>query len=893
MRTLFRLRFLVLLLGIMVLQLSCSTKRNTFMSRSYHTLTAHYNVYFNGNESYKRGIKKMTQQHRDDFTALLPVFIYPGTEAANGVSTDMDRAIKKASKTIVLHSITAKPDYKKGVKTERQKAFYNKREYNKWIDDAYLLMAKAYLVKGELGYANNILRQMLKDYPRENTIIEAQLFLARKLILEDEFTESGEILEKLSEQKKFSKKHLSLLNAIYAEYYIRRKMPDKAAEKLEIAAKSAPNKFYRLRYTFILGQLYQQMGNNAKASEKYNQVIRMNPPYEMTFNARINMANVFEKGKGNAAEIRERLYKLLSDEKNIEYRDQIYYALGNLYLAENDKPKAIEHYKLSVASSTGNSQQKARSYLAIADLYYQDKDYLSAQAYYDSSLTLLDTKYADYELINSRARSLTLLAKSLQRVAFEDSVQFVARMSENERNMFIDQIIAKVKEKEAEEARRQQELLQEQQNNLMAYNEMQGRSMTSSAAVGGGWYFYNLSAKSSGEAEFKLKWGNRKLEDNWRRSNKSVITVEGDETAATDEGKTGDADKKDAHKGLSNKTREYYLVDLPLTDSALRVSHERIISSLLTSASIYKNDLHEYTLAAGQYQEIVRRYPDRPEAAEAYFQLYMLARQQNNMARAEEYKSKLLLQFPESAYARMLANPNFLNELQEKERQVSQLYEQAYQQFNQGNFQQVLRLSQQGITQYPNHSLKLKFTFLQSLAKGRLLGNDTLRIELASFIRAYPKSEEASMAKDIIAALDAIHPESKAEAEKQMARTIFRQPQENDRHWIVVALKGMNINPANQLSFNLINYNLDHYPNINLNVKIESLGNKNQLVIVREFKTRTEAMNYLNSISADAEVRRDVNNIEDIFVITEANYPLLQGEGSIDTYRVFYRETYK
>ncbi|MGC8802746.1 MAG: hypothetical protein ACP5PS_03100, partial [Bacteroidales bacterium] len=165
--------------------------------------------------------------------------------------------------------------------------------------------------------------------------------------------------------------------------------------------------------------------------------------------------------------------------------------------------------------------------------------------------------------------------------------------------------------------------------------------------------------------------------------------------------------------------------------------------------------------------------------------------------------------------------------------------------------------------------------------------------ELASFIRAYPKSEEASMAKDIIAALDAIHPESKAEAEKQMARTIFRQPQENDRHWIVVALKGMNINPANQLSFNLINYNLDHYPNINLNVKIESLGNKNQLVIVREFKTRTEAMNYLNSISADAEVRRDVNNVEDIFVITEANYPLLQGEGSIDTYRVFYRETYK
>lgn len=863
------------------------------MSRTYHTITAHYNVYFNGNESYKRGIKKMTQQHRDDFTTLLPVFIYPGTEAANSVSSEMDRAIKKASKTIVLHSITAKPDYKKGVKSERQKAFYNKREYNKWIDDAYLLMAKAYMVKGELVYANNVLRQMLKDYPKEKTITEVQLLLARKLVLEDEFTESGEILEKLSGQKKFPRKHMALLNAIYAEYYIRRKMPDKAAEKLEIAADNASNKFYRLRYTFILGQLYQQMGNFGKAAQKYNQVIRMNPPYEMTFNARINMANVYEKGRGNASEIRARLYKLLSDEKNTDYRDQIYFAIGNLYLIEGDKNQAIEHYKLSVASSTGNTQQKAKSYLAIADLYYKDREYLLAQAYYDSSLVLLDEKYPDYDVVNSRARSLTMLAKSLQRIAFEDSVQFVARMSENERNMFIDQIIADVRKKEAEEARRQQELLQEQQSNLMAYNEMQGRGMTTGSAAGGGWYFYNPSAKSSGEAEFRLKWGNRKLEDNWRRSNKAIVNVESGEATAGEDEKAESADKKTAQKGLSNKTREYYLVDLPLTDSALHASHERILSNLLTSASIYKNDLYEYSLAAGQYQEIIRRYPSKPEAAEAYFQLYLLARQQNNTARAEEYKSKLMMQFPESNYARLLANPNFLNELQEKERQVNQLYEQAYQQFNAGNFPQALQFALQGMTQYPNHPLKTKFAFLHVLARGRLMGNDTLRIELANFIRTYPKTEEAGLAKDIIAALDVVHPESKVEAEKQIAKAIFRQPQQDEKHWVVLALSGSNINPANQLSFNLINYNLDHYPNVNLVIKIEALGNRNQLVLVRDFKTRTEAMNYLNAISADPQVRREVNNIEDSFVITEANYTLLQNEGSIDTYRTFFRETYK
>jgi TolA-binding protein len=600
---------------------------------------------------------------------------------------------------------------------------------------------------------------------------------------------------------------------------------------------------------------------------------------------------VYEKGKGSASQIREKLYKLLADEKNTEYRDQIYYAIGNLYLAENDKAKAIENYKLSLASSAGNVRQKARSYLAIADIYYRDRDYIPSQAYYDSALSLLDEKYPDYELINNRARSLTLLAKSLQRVAFEDSVQFVARMSENERNMFIDKIIAQVKAKEAEEERRQQELLREQQNNLMAYTEMQGRNMTSTSAAGGGWYFYNLSAKSSGEAEFRLKWGNRKLEDNWRRSNKSTISIDGEDAAAEDT--TGKGGSKDARKGLSNKTREYYLVDLPLTDSALQASHAKILSSLLTSASIYKNDLHEYSLAAGQYQEVIRRYPDKPEAAEAYFQLYLLARQQNNMSRAEEYKSKLMLQFPESMYAKLLANPNFLNEMQEKERQVTQLYEQAYDEFNKGNFSGAAQLCSRGISQFPEHSLKPKFMFLHALSRGRVLGTDSLRIALSNFIRTYPRTDEANMAKEIIAALDRTHPESKESAAKQIARAIYRPPQPGDKHWVVAVLNGTNVNPANQLSFNLINFNLDHYPNINLNIKIEALGNKYQLVIIREFQTQSEAMNYLKSISSSQDVQRDVNNIEIIFAITESNYSILQGDGDIETYRAFFNEIYK
>jgi tetratricopeptide (TPR) repeat protein len=831
----------------------------------------------------------MNQSHKDDYTTLLPVFIYPGTEAANSVSGDMDRAIKKASKTIVLHSITAKPDYKKGVINDRQKEFYNKREYNKWIDDAYLLMAKAYLVKGELEYVNNTLRQIIKEYPKENTYTEAQLLLARNLILENEFTESGEILEKLLNDKKFPKSELYMLYAIYGEYYIKRNMPDKAAEKLEIAVQKAPSKQLRCRYTFILGQLYQQTGNLVKATEKYRQVIKMNPPYEMTFNARINMANVYEPGKGNASEIIDKLKKLLADEKNSEYRDQIYYALGNIYLAENDKDKAIENYKLSISSSVNNQQQKAKSYLAIADLKYNDRNYMEAQAYYDSAVINLDEKYPDYEKINNRARNLTSLAKNLQTVTFEDSVRFVAKMSENERNMFIDQIIARVKQQEAEEARRQQELLQEQQNNMMAYSDLQTRNITTDNTSGSTWYFYNLSAKSRGESEFKLKWGNRKLEDNWRRSNKGAIIVQAMEE--TEDTTSAETRAKDKTKGLSNKTREYYLVNLPMTDSALQASDERIINSLFRAASIYKNELHEYQLAANEYAEIVKRYPDNPQSADALFQLYMLYRQMNNESRANEYKNKLIAKFPESMFAKMLSNPNFVKELQEREKQVSELYEKAYNLYNTGNYQSALQLCNEGLTKYEDNNLKTKFLFLNALCRGKIYGNDTLRTDLAYLVRMYPKTEESSSAKDIIAALDMVHPESKIVSEKKIAQAIYKAPNEDEKHFVVFAINN-NLNVANQLNFNLINFNLDNFPKINLTVKIESLANK-QLIVVREFNTAKEAMNYFRIASKSPDVIKDVAPAPSIFIISETNFVILQKDQSIETYLTFFNENYK
>jgi TolA-binding protein len=820
---------------------------------------------------------------------LLPVFPFPNAESQNSSSAEMDRAIKKASKVIVLHSITAKPEFKRGIRTARQKALYNKKEYNKWIDDAYLLIGKSNLIKGDLQSASGAFRHILKEYPKENTVEEANVMLARTLILKEEYLETDDILSLMSANKKLPRRLIPLVNATYADYYIHKKHLEDAIPKLEIAAKKARDKKSRLRYNYILGQLYQATGQMAKASEKYLKVIKMSPPYEMTFNAKVNLASAYELGNTNADNIRKQLYKLLKDEKNKEYQDQIYFALGNIDFKENSIDKALTNYKLSVSKSVSNPRQKARSYLAIADIKYNNKEYLPAQAYYDSAVNIIDATFPDFDKISTRAKSLNRLAKSLNTVILQDSVQFIAKMSENERNMFIDRIIAKVKEKEEADKRKQQQELAEQQNNLMNVNEMNSRGGIGQNTEGGKWYFYSPMTKGSGETEFQMKWGKRKLEDNWRRSIKGIS---GSETANNEE---NDQDTKEntKKKGMSNKTREYYMQDIPLNDSLMAISQNKIRKGLYDAGTIYKDELSEYKLSANQYEDIIKRYPTDQIAANAAYQLYILYRQLENAAKAEEYKNMLLTKFPESVYAKLLTNPNFIKELQDKEDAVGKLYETAFKDYNNENYSSSLDKSNQLLTNYPTHKLRPKFLYLKALSNGKLTNIDTLRKGLNVLIKEYPKSEESTSAKDIIAFMDIEHPEVKEAEEKIIAKEIYKPVAENEKQFYAMVADPKKGGNQNQLVFNLINFNLDNFSNINLTVKAENFGAAYQIIIVKEFSNKAEALNYFDRATKDAGIMKDITSgVLYSFLINESNLAVLKKEANASTYFKFFNANY-
>jgi tetratricopeptide (TPR) repeat protein len=871
---------------VLLLFSGCSTRKNTVVTRTYHNLTSKFNIFFNGYESYKKGIKKLDTEIKEDYTTVLPVFPYPNINSTSVASGDMDRAIKKAQKVILLHSLTVKPEYKRGVKTARQQKLYSKKQYNKWMDDAYLLMGKAFLMKGEYDQAANAFRYIIKEYSKEELLFEAQIWLARTLILKDETLEPTELLTNLSKEKKLNKKLIPLLNATYADFYIKNKKYTEAIPKLEIATETVREKPLRQRYTFILAQLYQKTGDFNQASNCYLKVIKMNPPYEMTFNARVNLAGVFESGYSNADKIRAQLYKFLKDEKNKDYQDQIYYALGNIDFKEGKVDEAIDLYKKSASTSISNEKQKARSFLAIADIKYNQRDYVVAQAYYDSSMLIIDETFEGYDQINARARSLNALVTNLNAVSLEDSVQFIAKMSESDRNMFIDKIIARVKEQEAEQLRKEQEAMLEQQNDMMLATDMSNRGGTTPQTTGSKWYFYNPSSKVLGENDFKLKWGKRKLEDNWRRMNKKATLGEmTEEDAAVEE-------KDTKKKVIDNKSREFYIANVPLTDSMMQASHENIRKGLYEAGVIYKDELSEYKLAIKQFEQIEKRYPNDPMVADASYQLYVIYRQLNNESMAERYKSLIISKFPNSIYANILTNPNYVKEIEALENKVKGLYEQLYLLYNQGQYSSVIQGTESAESSYKNNTLIPKFVYLKSLARGKQFGIDTLRSDLNKLIATYPKTEEANEASDIIAHMDIQHPEVKEKEEQAIAQEIYYR-NDGEKHYFVIVVSPTLAN-ANQLMFNLVNFNLDNYTNSNFSVKLESLTEKTQMAVVREFNTSIEALNYYDATLSNSTIYKDVNmsGVSGTFVINESNFNALLKDGSESRYILFFKSTY-
>ena len=896
------LSHIIWLLYLFLLFQGCSTEKNTFTSRLYHNVTSKYNVFFNANESLKSGIGKIEESIDNDFTRLLPIYKSSDPSAANLVKSDMDYVVAKASKLIEIHSITEKPRRRKR-RTRRYREFASKEEFNPWIDDGYLIMGKAYFYEHNFIAAIDNLSFLLRKYPGSDSRHEAQIWLLRSYAELERFAEASEVIQSVQNEEEFPRNLEQELAVATADYYIKQEEYSEAIKYIDIAIRKSFWKKGKARLQYIKAQLFEEQGNYAQSSEAYRAVLKMSPDYKMAFNARIKSYGIFS-GEGDVEETKKVLRKMLRDKKNIEFRDQIYFAMGNIFFREDNTDGAINNYRKSVASSFRNPYQRALSAITLADIYFENMNYREAQTYYDSAMIIIDETYPDYESVSEKYRSLTNLVDNILTVEREDSLQRIANMPDAER----EALIARLMREEQEKQRNLENLAMQGQRSRGYYRSNRYRMGMGRSQQGGGWYFYNPQTVSYGQVTFQQRWGKRNLEDDWRRSNKGSISMdEMDELAEMGEEGPEERRERDPLK------KEFYTQDLPLTDSLMEISHERIVEGLYNAGKIFKSEFSDYKRSAEAFEDLIKRYPDNIYLLSAYFDLYDLYELMGDRKKSDYYRNLIITNFPDSKYAQYLINPNFFVEMEARTDSLNRLYEKTFSNYRSGNYRGVIRLTNSLKTLEPDSTVLSKVDFMEAVAKGTQTDIHNFELLLKNYLEKYPRKEPSPLAKEI---LTLIQDSTLADYQKlvemgyineeiQNEELLLDERMENDEfggkftydpdllHYFVIAYPRNVTIDLNRLKFDIANYNIDHYTKIDFDIETENLNEKFSLVVVRALENKENGIIYHRAIIRNAPVFETLREADYYnFAISSTNYREILAEKSIADYLKFFVKNY-
>lgn len=748
---------------------SCSTKKNTKATRFYHAFNSRYNIYFNGKTAFDEALKAMQDGYKENYSdqiLMYPISAQPKEKQTTG--GPFDRAIEKGNKAIKLHSIKAKPPKKPGWKNDpKQRAWQEQEEYNPFLKHCWLLVGEAQFYNADFLQASATFSYIARHYAGdEEMVAEARLWQARSYAEMGWFYEAEDILSKLNTNG-IPKKNLNQYAAVYADYLIKEKRFEDAIPYLKTAIKAEKNGKQRARMRYLLGQLYADQELDGLAYQAFQQVIRSNPPYELEFAARIRQTEVFA-GR-DYQKVVKTLKRMAKSQKNQDYLDQVYYALGNVYLNRADTTNAITYYQLGIDSSKQNGMDKALCQIKLGDLYFQMRDYIHAQPCFSGALAGIQKEYKDYPRVSKLSAVLDELVVHAEAVHQQDSLQALAKMPEAERLAVIDKAIADLIKQEEEEKK------QAEKEAYLADQEAKGtgidRPGTETNAIvlptgsnGSTFYFYNPQTVAQGKAQFQKKWGRRTLEDNWRRKKKELTTFNdpadtemADAATETDLGAEGQALPTDSlESGMDPVAaddphqREYYLQQLPFTQEDIDASNVIIIDGLYNMAMIYKDKLEDLSLSVEGFEELERRFPENEHLLESYYQVYLIALRTHDEALAAAYKQKLIDKFADSDYAVAIADPNYEYNIRMMDAVQDSIYEQTYTAYLADDTTLVRRNYQQVSEKYPLANLLPKFMFLEALTYVQAGDPEGFKAALKALLEKYPKADVSELAGEML-----------------------------------------------------------------------------------------------------------------------------------------------
>ena len=904
------------LLAISVLTIiSCSTKNNTSQTRWWHAFNTRYNVYYNGAQAYIDGSLEKEKGNKDNFTELIPLYTVGNKNSRDLGKGNFDRAIEKAEKAIAKHSIKKKPEWTKSRrKTEKDIEWLSRREYNPFLWKAWMLMGRSQFHKGAFEEAAATFAYMSRIYKGQPAIYgKARAWLAKCYIEQDWLYDAEDIIRNM-QRDSLDWRAVKEWDYTYADYYLHSGELEKAVPYLQKVIKHEMRKKQKARELYLLGQVLASLGRNEEAYKTFQRVIRTNPPYELEFNARIAQTEV--TAKGQTKKMISKLKQMAASDNNKEYLDQVYYAMGNIHLAARDTLAAINAYEQGNKKATRSGIEKGVLLLHLGDLYWEKERFGDAKRCYGEAIGLLDKDRKDYEQLSERSKILDELAPYTDAVQLQDSLQYLAKCSEQERNAAIDRVITALKKKEKEERELQSAMNNGQQqgmdgdfgnNNLGTPKPINNRQQQGST-----WYFYNPTAVQQGKTTFQQLWGKRENIDNWQRINQSVVGRVGNskmpielteqqrdsimraEARQDSIKQAADSLKNDPHK------REYYLSQIPFTAEQLEASNKILEDGLHHSGVIFKDRLDNLRLAEKALRRVSDNYPDYEQMDDVYYHLYLLYMRKNEPQVAENYVTRLSQKFPKSKWTTLLTDPYYKQNLRFGVQIEDSLYAATYEAFKQGRYGEVAANTRISDSRFPMGANRDKFLFIGGL--GKLNNGDPTGCvnDMKEVVKSYPSSRISEMAGMIV---NGVQAGKKLRGGKFDLDDIWsyranvmkdsdsiqqaKLSSERDIDFKFLLVYHPDSLKENKLLFELARFNFTNFLVRNFEIEIEDLNGLHQMQ-VSGFRSFDEAYQYARQLFASQAVAQQMGKSTKGIIISDKNLKLIGTIYSYKDYEAFY-----
>ena len=938
--------YLLPLTSLIILLSSCNMKKNTATNRMYHSFTARYNIYFNGQQAFIEGNLEKEKGNKDNFTEMIPLYMVGNKQSRELGKGQYDRAIEKSEKAIRLHSVKGKPEWKSTKKkTAKDREWLGRKEYNPFIWKAWMLLGKAQFQKGAFDEAAATFSYMTRLYqtqPVQNGLAKA--WLAKCYTELDWRYDAEDVIRNMSRDS-MDYRTVNDWDYTYADYYIHMGDYEKAIPYLRKVIKHERRKVQKAREWFLMGQIQNLLGNREEAYKAFQKVVGCHPPYETEFNARIAQTEVMAANDGG--KMISRLKRMAKSDNNKEYLDQVYYALGNIYLNQGDTLQAIGAYEKGNKESVRNGIEKGVLLLTLGNLYWQMEKFGDAHRCYGEAIGLLDKDRKDYDELSYRSKVLDELVPHTEAIHLQDSLLELSVMPEAERLAAIDRVIEALKQKEKEErearldaeAEELQQEMQQQQGANPNLPNLPNTPVTPTLPTtqgNGQWYFYNPVAVSQGKNTFQQQWGRRENKDNWQRINVTVIRTEPEESDDSEDAEESERSDSLGVGGLPENPediarlsadslasdslakgftatdslandpheREYYLAQIPFTEDQKAACHAIIQDALFHAGVIFKDKLENLPLGERHLRRLTDNYDDYERLDEAWYHLYLLYSRWRDFDMADDCLDQLADKYPDSEWTILLTDPYYEENARFGEHIEDSLYTATYDAFKNDRYEMVMSNARLSETRFPQGGNRDKFLFIEGLSLLNEGYGDSCIVKLKEVVERFPDSEVSAMAGMIIKGVNEgrrLHGgkfdigdvwsrrDITLAADSTRQDTLDARTDQNFLFILAYQPDSVDVN-ENQLLFEMARYNFTNFLVRNFDIQVDEDHGLRRLLI-SGFLSYDEALQYARQLYADERMSEQVKDCRSL-IISETNLPLLGTAYSYDDYLKFYEEKF-